>query len=991
MTDKKNFVFSTTPTQFKENMVETEAYQLHNPTTPFIGNKVFKSGAKSGQETPKYRKWAKENMNKPDFQKPNVVGGKISTVKLGVSKDVANFKDNRVKGFKPKAKLNAEFSKGVLRPKPSSVSTFNYNIDDGFEKLIYPIVKGKKGKFVLTWEGGNAEIDLAGNWKLQDFATIMSAVSVSSGETYFSVENKLSGRTDWTITVREFKDVKFKPTYGGQIYADSKNGTCILDPIFKHYSNSTSKTGLHTAQKIKKVMNKNPNGLSPEQIQKLCNAHNLHIIIHHPITGKAILDMKTSHTCKKVFKYVNSRHNHAENWAYSRFFDEQNDNIIEVDTETQMQKIFNSQKGEFLYLSSQLIQGKSKISYINTPDTHYKLTNPLQEITDAFYKKYPECKKYLKCDPNKTDDVNHFINQATFVNGIHDFNMYENGNEIYEHDINKAYATFTECDYHAKYQFPCTPTDFRNVQGQNIDMIIDKTGWTQIYNISGSGNAFELANLQEYGVYPNVELRCLKDLGIRFKIRISAWSTNTHDFKFEDDMLTEINHPDYKKLKPYALESGMMLGFNKTKKVYYKYDENPSQEWIDNMAHYDPNMRKIWNDEQQQYMIIEQSKNSLSHRNHIGSYITAYVRCRMYKQVQKYNRDDIYFVRSDAIKIKGDYPLPDGFKIQTKDIKLHEDSYTAFMNHKDIQMDWDCGEYKDLDNKCIYSGAGGSGKTHSFIHDKGLVFKVIAFPTNELKEDFDFKHKFTHHGVAPLSIGENKSCTRNFEKINCGNLFIDEITMRSKEDIKTLLNLKNHRLIFAGDWDVKSGMVYQLKPQSGEFDYKQFNDLQVINFKKNYRSKDQRLTELLLMMRKIMLENYGKNCLKEMNLKFAELLKERIRTELFMFKSYKIDDIAICSLNKTQIAFNKVFDDENKLIKKWKITHATDNYPRGKFVRGDVKTSHKELAYATTVHAVQGKTFNNKLFFDLGNIFEWGMFYTAVSRLTTLDDLYLID
>ena len=96
MTDKKNFVFSTTPTQFKENMVETEAYQLHNPTTPFIGNKVFKSGAKSGQETPKYRKWAKENMNKPDFQKPNVVGGKISTVKLGVSKDVANFKDNRV-------------------------------------------------------------------------------------------------------------------------------------------------------------------------------------------------------------------------------------------------------------------------------------------------------------------------------------------------------------------------------------------------------------------------------------------------------------------------------------------------------------------------------------------------------------------------------------------------------------------------------------------------------------------------------------------------------------------------------------------------------------------------------------------------------------------------------------------------------------------------------------------------------------------------------
>ena len=1020
---KKNFVFSKTPSEFtvgnnkpndafalhKPTPAFTgelnEAFALHKPTPAFTGNRTYKSGQKMGQQTPSYIKWSKENQNKPDFSKPIVVGGKVATVKG--FKDVDKVKDNRVNAFRVKEKLNVEMSHGVMRPKPSSTQSFNYNQQDDFAFALYPFVKGKKGKFVLTWDGGNAEINLTGDWKLHDYAMIMSAVNITSGVSYFDYEkNELSGRTDWTITIREFKNVKFKPTYGGQIYADNTTGTCIIDPIFKHYNSQTTKTGQNTAQVLKKKMEKYPDGLTPKQIQKLCDAHALHIIIHHPITGENILDVKTNHKCQKVFKYVNTRNNHAEGWSYSKFFDETNPDIVEVATEKKMMEIFNKQQGEFLYKSSQLIQGKQKISYINTPKEHYVLFNPIKEITDEFYKKYPELNNYLKCDPNQTDDVNHFINKATRVNGIHDFNVYNGTDQIYEHDINKAYATFYECDYYEHYQFPCTPTDFRWVKGQDIDTIINKTGWTQIYDIQGKGNAFELAHLEEYGIYCNVELKCLKDLGTTFKCRVSAWSNFTHDFRFDDDMLTEIDHPDYRKLKPYALEAGKMLGFIKTKKVYYKYDENPDQEWINNMAYYDENMKQVWNDEDQKYMIIEQAKNSLSHRNHIGSHITAYVRCRMYKQIENIDRDDIWFVRSDAIKMKGDYELPDGFKCVKDDIKLHEyntngddDKFTAFVNTKEIQMDWDCGKYKELDDAVIYSGPGGSGKTHSFIHDKGLVFKAIAFPTNELKEDFDFVNKFTHHGVAEIQVGIHPktkeplfSCTRNFDRINCGNLFIDEITMRTSPELKSLLQIEQKRLLFAGDWDIDTGMVYQLKPTKGEFDYKQLKDLQVVNFTKNYRSKDPKLTKVLEAMRSVMKNNYGNNCLADMNRSFGQALKNRTISEEFMFANYKIDDLAICSLNKTQQRFNKVFDTENNLIKKWKITEKTDKYPRGKFVRGDdINTINKELAYATTVHAVQGKTFTNKLYFDLGNIFEWGMFYTAVSRLTTLDDLYLID
>ena len=71
---KKNLVFTTIPTQFNEDGDETQAYQQHNPTTPFAGIKVYKTGAKAGEQTPAYKRWVKLNMNKPDFNKPKIVG-----------------------------------------------------------------------------------------------------------------------------------------------------------------------------------------------------------------------------------------------------------------------------------------------------------------------------------------------------------------------------------------------------------------------------------------------------------------------------------------------------------------------------------------------------------------------------------------------------------------------------------------------------------------------------------------------------------------------------------------------------------------------------------------------------------------------------------------------------------------------------------------------------------------------------------------------------
>ena len=461
-------------------------------------------------------------------------------------------------------------------------------------------------------------------------------------------------------------------------------------------------------------------------------------------------------------------------------------------------------------------------------------------------------------------------------------------------------------------------------------------------------------------------------------------------------MTQEINHPDYNKLKPYAIEAGKMLSFSKSKKVYYKYENEPTEEYLNNMSYYDSNLKHIYNNNVEKYMIIEQDKDIIYNRNHIGSYITAYVRCRMYEEVNKYKKEDIYFIRSDAIKLKGNYELPNGFKLKKDDIKLHENNYKCFYNSKVIQHEWNCGEYKELNDKVVYLGPGGTGKTYDFINDKGLVYKSIALPTNELKGSLetDIK-KFTHYGICPLCIGIKNdkkiySCNQEFNNINCSNVFIDEISMRNPDDIQRLLKIKNKRLIFAGDWNIKTGMVYQLQPVKQVFDYKLFENLQIINFTTNYRTKDKKLLKILNYIRCMMDENYIENKLNYINGLFINMLKENIITPEEMFKKYEIDDICICSTNKKQIEYNKIFDDENKLIKKYKITNSNDNYIKGQFVQGQIDYKNKELAYATSVHAVQGKTFKNKLFFDLNNIFEYGMFYTAVSRLTNINNLYLI-
>lgn len=987
---------------------------------------------RGGNTTKSYLRWQKEHMNKPHFNSRLPTTNEVMTSK-GTIRDKDAFIDKRTQNT---LKKDFVISKGVVRQRPSDVINFVYTYEgvDNFQTELRQYLQNRTGKIVISIDTLlNFEYDLTGDWWGNDNIELFYKLFMDSNTSYFRADIDGLGvaSKDYNVFIRFFDNLKFVPAQNKQIFADNFNNDCWAVPIERWLDNlEPSKTKDKKIKFLNNLKKKYPDGFPEDLIQtKICNGTlNLGIEIYTP-TGKLIFTGRPKDKTKngKVIRYCNTTHNHIEVFE---LFNKDRD-IINIETAKEMKELFNQHKDKpTLFTKSRRIQGGDTILSFCVGNTKYILKDPIFDANQEWQKRNNI--KLIEQENNLYNE-SAFINQATYVNGEFKFNDLEH-EDLEEHDVRKAYASFKKCDYYNDYKFPSNSiTDFRFCKNIPIWDVINKTGWSQVDEIKSYPNLhhdlLSFIDLKEKQVYPNVELRCLYDLGYRFTLVATCWSVKNKDIDFDNEM-DKCEHPDLVKIPIYSLISGMTLQYSKQNRINYRYTTKPTQEWYDNLAHYDEDIKHIHNLQEKNVVIFTKEKEFVKHANHIGSYITAYVRCIIFKQMAKLYQlgleDEIYAIRSDAIKMKKGYSEhfdktifkePENVKSLVGDNWNYRNTFnkinTNTSTHPEDFEDWDAGEWKDYAQVVVCLGAGGTGKTTTLCRDTGLTCKTLSLPTNELKIEKATEFKdidcYTHHSSLNLNVfdSEEKKWKPAMNRLkqaekNYGNLMIDEITMMKHNvckgyegDICTAIEfIKNFegRVFIMGDWNMTTGMVYQLKPVNTEFNYQLLNLLspQVLHFEKNYRIKEDKFLEKCNKIRHVMNKYYKKESLNNLNKFVVELFKNRCISREEVYDLYEQDDLIITSTNERKTLFNTHFDNENRLKKKYKILETSGKYVKGQFVNEDCDVKNKELAFGTTIHGVQGKTFENKLFVDTYKMFEWGMIYTAISRLRTEKNLYII-
>mgnify|MGYP003654490106 CR=1 FL=1 len=102
-------------------------------------------------------------------------------------------------------------------------------------------------------------------------------------------------------------------------------------------------------------------------------------------------------------------------------------------------------------------------------------------------------------------------------------------------------------------------------------------------------------------------------------------------------------------------------------------------------------------------------------------------------------------------------------------------------------------------------------------------------------------------------------------------------------------------------------------------------------------------------------------------------------------KRKKLDDN-----DKFRLELFKNSDGNETIGDKWFVKENNRYYCNGEIVIGEKPDVKCEIQHAYTVHSIQGETAKNKLIIDLNGINSSKMFYTAISRAKTLDQIILV-
>lgn len=771
---------------------------------------------------------------------------------------------------------------------------------------------------------------------------------------------------------------------------------CILFPIKKwakecyDLSKSKSAKSRYNA-KLKKITNlieEYKDGVPERDLQNICELLQVDIKVDLPLNiTDPYLYFKSTKKKLKTFEFINTRLNHVD------FNEIVNNDFIKSINRNELYELKDvlDEKNEY-YIYNKDLRG---ISSITTFKGKYIINNDYYKTTREFENKYGFGNYMIDDIDNK--ELSEFIKYGTHYNSTVDFKdvyRYKSGlKKVLHIDMEKAYANFHTCKWYEG--FIGKITDFRKttcIEGVGLYLVDN-------FDFSKCKTKFKNYNntLRIYcdgNVYGSAELKMLSDYDVEYNIVAGCWGVKSFDFKFTDDML---NNKDNNGIRYYARWTGGCDQHHLEKNFYMKGEFDLFQ----NIRNYVSNGKVKWVGVDEGCISYKKEHNY--HLGHISAQITMYQRMNVIEQLLEMEIGKIIRVCVDGI-----YYEPHEFNLKN-----------VFREKDNINFGNEAGDryggnifIKEFDEfidnhlyhperkhyaKELHLGAGGTGKTHKVLTDKGLVKVLYIAPSRKL-----VRAKNKDYGVrSEVICNLITSDTERFMEIARFNnvLVFDEVSMYSEQSKELIFNrFPYHKIIFCGD------IGYQLPTFEGDgitctgFD-------KIFDHKTNYRIKCKELQKLCDILRGLIKRGIDNNIISKgsycryinQEVKNFFLKKHRVIDKEELQEIYDIKDYIIVGTKKIGWEYTGLFagtfrDSDGHIEEKYYIKANNSEMCNGDIVYSEKKPEgcNSEIRHHFTTHSIQGETIESRIFIDISKMFDSRMFYTAISRAERLNQIYII-
>jgi len=539
--------------------------------------------------------------------------------------------------------------------------------------------------------------------------------------------------------------------------------------------------------------------------------------------------------------------------------------------------------------------------------------------------------------------------------------------------------------------FKITDITFDNIKNENIKNHLMKLNIycnkTIIKRVDSPDDLdYGIDNLQSHNeiientntiILPSCEISYLIDLGVEFKLIGGAYASVTKHFEFPNEFLNKKDNG----VPYYAKFCGKYMTSKETITLQARVDKSLANTIYSTYKKEKDIECDIEYYEFKNLLSISFQKNNAYSLTHITAFIMSYMRINLYNQLFKMDYDKVLRVNMDGIYYQDhDFEINELFRYKDSNSIPNNSAAMSFITNSDFNKEM--VEYIPVDRIQYHRGPGGGGKTDANLRNTGYQNMYYSAPSKKLvsvkKKDYGV------NGIVFARLLE-RQCINNFV-IDPSVIILDEGTMYTDEDLtETCEKFPHTTIIIIGDIN-KDGLPYQLPPINGpmmKLDkvtyFKEFNTIR--------RTNDERLKQILIYLRKMIDDNKNVNDAIDY---LIENINLRCITKEYVKDLYNIDDYIITS-KKVYVEywtkkFTGKFDKEKYFVTK--NTFASNN---GEIIISNEPVKNSIIRHAFTIHSIQGETCNTKLFIDLRNIFGGiQMLYTAISRATTCDNIYLI-